>query len=897
MNIFNRFTLRTLQKNKIRTFVTIVGIALSVAMFTSVTSIIVSFQHYLMNMEIVRDGAWEGRMMGTDKKCIDNISSDKRVKSLTEMENLGYARVKDSQNQDKPYIMVEAIDDTFTSYSPVTLVKGRMPKNSTEIVLSRHLEYNGGMKFKIGDVLKLGIGRRYYALRKGEDTTELTVNDPYQDGETWKEEYQKTYTVVGICDRPVLEDYSAAGYTAFTRKGNDKPISYDAFLKFHQPGKSHEIMGKYAKTGAYTTHEDLLRFEGNSTNDRYNQVLYSMGAILIVIIMIGAISLIYSAFSISLGERTKQMGLLKSIGATKKQIRHSVVFEACVLCVAGIPLGIVAGLGGIGITLHGISGLVNKLWADGETVSLHLVVTWQAILIAVVVSFVTVLISAMIPAARAVRIPAIQAIRQSGDIRIRAEKVRTSGLVYRLFGFSGMLAGKNFKRNRKKYRTTVFSLFISIVLFVSATSFSGYMKMSTGGLGAEEEYDVSCYVTNKKDNARKDEKIAGDMCGFGSIDSVSYRKEGYYEMEIPQEYVSREYLEYLEGINPVRIDRKKKTVTISVQLELLDDKAYKSYLEKKGLSVPYYMDKNSLNALVWDGFSMYSDEKITSMDMLRKSGIDAQLLLPKYIKGYYYSNPEDGNCVYMKDDSDKEKKIAKDEAAAVYKVHIAKRMTDAPPAGIENSRWNEQITVLLPYASVKTGALAGLDSPTGYTHFTIMAEQHEKACTDLSNYFENQLSDGEAVSSIMDRAANRDSNQAMIIVIDVFSYGFIILISLISVANVFNTISTNILLRRQEFAMLKSVGMTQKGFRRMMNYECMLYGFKGLAYGLPVSAGLSYLMYKAVGSGMEQTYLFPWQGMIISTVSVFVVVFITMIYAMNKIRRDNTLEALRNENL
>ena len=897
MNIFNRFTLRTLQKNKIRTFVTIVGIALSVAMFTSVTSIIVSFQHYLMNMEIVRDGAWEGRMMGTDKKCIDDISSDKRVKSLTEMENLGYARVKDSQNQDKPYIMVEAVDDTFTSYSPVTLVKGRMPKDSTEIVLSRHLEYNGGMKFKIGDVLKLGIGRRYYALRKREDATELTVNDPYQDGETWKEECQKTYTVVGICDRPALEDYSAAGYTAFTRKGNDKPISYDAFLKFHQPGKSHDIMEKYAKTGAYTTHEDLLRFEGNSTNDRYNRVLYSMGAILIVIIMIGAISLIYSAFSISLGERTKQMGLLKSIGATKKQIRHSVVFEACVLCVAGIPLGIAAGLGGIGITLHGISGLVNKLWADGETVSLHLVVTWQAILIAVVVSFVTVLISAMIPAARAVRIPAIQAIRQSGDIRIRAEKVRTSGLVYRLFGFSGMLAGKNFKRNRKKYRTTVFSLFISIVLFVSATSFSGYMKMSTGGLGAEEEYDVSCYVTNKKDNARKDEKIAGDMCGFGSIDSVSYRKEGYYEMEIPQEYVSREYLEYLEGINPVRIDKKKKTVTISVKLELLEDKAYKSYLQKKGLSVSDYMDKNSLNALVWDGFSMYSDEKITSMDMLRKSGIDAHLLLPKYIKGYYYSNPEDGNCVYMKDDSDKEKKIAKDEAAAVYKVHIAKRMTDAPPAGIENSQWNEQITVLLPYASVKTGALAGLDGPISYTYFTIMAEQHEKACTDLSNYFENQLSDGEAVSSIMDRAANRDSNQAMIIVVDVFSYGFIILISLISVANVFNTISTNILLRRQEFAMLKSVGMTQKGFRRMMNYECMLYGFKGLIYGLPVSAGLSYLMYKAVGSGMEQAYLFPWQGMIISTVSVFVVVFVTMIYAMNKIRRDNTLEALRNENL
>ena len=256
-------------------------------------------------------------------------------------------------------------------------------------------------------------------------------------------------------------------------------------------------MTKYAATGVYKTHEDLLRFEGKSTNNSFNAILYSMGAILMAIIMVGAISLIYSAFSISLSERTKQMGLLKSIGATKKQIRHSVVFEACVLCMVGIPLGIAAGLGGIGITLHGISGLLLKLWSGDTPLRIHLVVTWQAIAIAVIVSFITVLISAMIPAAKAVRIPAIQAIRQSDDIKIRAGKVKTSGLTYKLFGFSGMLASKNFKRNRKKYRTTVFSLFISIVLFVSATSFSGYLKKSSSIADSQQEsYDIGCSVSD-----------------------------------------------------------------------------------------------------------------------------------------------------------------------------------------------------------------------------------------------------------------------------------------------------------------------------------------------------------------------------------------------------------------
>lgn len=896
MNIFSRFTLRTLQKNKMRTLVTIIGIALSVAMFTSVTSIIVSFQQYLMNMEITRDGAWEGRMIATNEQCIQDISKDKRVKGMTVMDNLGFARIDDIRNEDKPYLMVEAIDDSFTDYSPINLLEGRMPKNSSEIVLSKHLEYNGGVKFDVGDTLKLQVGTRYYAEKKGDTPLPIEM-EPFQDGETLKDKSEKTYTVVGICDRPTSEDYSAAGYSAFTKKEAEKARSYDAFLTFTRPQESQDILEKYTTKGAYTTHQDLLRFMGNSTNDRYNRVLYSMGAILIGIIMIGAISLIYSAFSISLSERTKQMGLLKSIGATRKQIRHSVIFEACVLCAVGIPLGLAAGLGGIGITLHAISGWMGKLWSAGETVELHLVVTWQSILIAVIVSFITVLISAMIPASKAVRIPAIQAIRQSSEIKLRGEKVRTSRLTYKLFGFSGMLAGKNFKRNRKKYRTTVFSLFISIVLFVSATSFSAYMKVSTSGLGREENYDISCEVTEPKDGSKTVSEIEKEIEQIGSVDSATYRKEGSGEVEVPEEQVSKEYLDYLEETDPERINRQKKTVVLIVQLELLQEEAYQTYLQEKKIDVSKYMDSKSWNALVWDGFSVYCGKKIKTMNILKAGETDAQLLIPKRIKGYYYSMHEGSNYIYLSNKDGGEKRVSAVEAVKKRPIHLGKKMTAAPPTGVANSRWNEALTIVLPYRAAKDKVFDDMANPMPYTSFALLAEQHEKACTELSDYFENQLRDTSASGSIMDLAANRDSNQALILIIDVFSYGFIILISLISVANVFNTISTNILLRRQEFAMLKSVGMTQKGFRRMMNYECMLYGFKGLLYGLPVAWGLSYLMYKSVAGGLEIKYLFPWQGMLISVISVFVVVFTTMIYAMSKIRKDNTMEALRNENL
>ena len=285
------------------------------------------------------------------------------------------------------------------------------------------------------------------------------------------------------------------------------------------------------------------------------------------------------------------------------------------------------------------------------------------------------------------------------------------------------------------------------------------------------------------------------------------------------------------------------------------------------------------------------------MNILKAGETDAQLLIPKAMKGYYYSMHEGSDYVYLSDEDNGEKRISAAEAVKKHPIHLGKRMTAAPPEGVANSQWNEAVTIVLPYRAADDKVFDNMANPMPYTSFALMAEQHEKACTELSDYFENQLKDSSASGSIMDLAANRDSNQALILIIDVFSYGFIILISLISVANVFNTISTNILLRRQEFAMLKSVGMTQKGFRRMMNYECMLYGFKGLLYGLPVAGGLSCLMYKSVAGGLEVKYIFPWQGMAISVVGVFIVVFTTMIYAMSKIRKDNTMEALRNENL
>lgn len=895
MNIMYQFTYRTLCKNKIRTLVTVIGIALSVAMFTSVTSIIVSMQRYLVCVEAATNGAWEGMMLSTTKTCAKSIIQDKEVTGYTVVDHLGYAKLEKVNDESKPYLIVEGISKNYMKYSPVSLVKGRMPKNAREIVISEHLWYNGGLKYQIGDTLQLKLGKRFL---KG-DNKELTNEQPYEEKEKLQINRTQKYTVVGICERPVSEEYFAAGYTAFTYSEGKDASSCDVFMTFLHPAKCDSLLKKYAKTGSYTTHGDLLRYEGNSLNDRFNQTVYQMGIILIGIIMIGSVSLIYNAFSISLSERTKQYGLLKSIGATKKQIIHSVLFECSVLCLIGIPVGLLAGLGGIGVTLHAISGFMNQLWASQVT-KLHLVITWQSVVISSAVGMLTVVISAMIPAAKAVRIPAIQAIRQSRDIKIAPKQVKTLRIAYWLFGACGMLAGKNFKRNRKKYRTTVFSLFISIVLFVSATSFTGYMQTSTNTLSRNERCDVECTISDAEAGKKTVSQIKKDISRLSAVNSVSYSRKKYSNMEIPQQYIDDTFMKYIREYNQEWIISKKKTVLLPVCVCFIEDSVYQNYLEKKNLDTAQYLDADNLSCLYENDVAILKDKKVYNMKFLKKEKADLSLMLSRKIKGYQYFEREGNYCYYVKEnaDEDEQKKIPAEKASYSYPLHMGEKISGLPPTGAGISSMDMIMTIILPYsAAMRNGMFRDITS-LDEVRYTILAKQHEKACIQLADYMDTQLTNAEqARNSIIDVARDEESGRALIVIISIFSYGFIVLISLISVANVFNTISSNVLLRRQEFAMLRSVGMTQRGVKRMMSYECMLYGLKSLLFGIPVSLLLSYLMYEAMGIGMEVAYMFPWHGILISAVNIFCVVFISMLYTAGKIRKDNPLETLRNENL
>lgn len=899
MNIINRFTLRTLRQNKIRTLVTIIGIALSMAMFTGVTSLIVSFQQYLVQLEIADSGMWQGRLDNVPAEVVKNMQSDSEITGMNVVQNLGAALDEKSLDEEAPFLFLTGIDNEFTDYSAIQLLEGRLPKDSTEIVVSQNWLNTHEQDCQMGDTLTLTYGKRQVELV--EPKVENWEIAGYSEEETLENSSTRQFQIVGICQMPSYQLYMGVlpGNIAFTYVENDadavsaeaqstlKAVDYTVLMRVKHPADLIELLTKYQKQcksagvySAYFTHGSLLRYEGNSTNDEFNSVLYGMAAILIGIIMLGSISLIYNTFSISVSERTKQFGLLKSIGATKRQIRNSVFFEVLVLSLLGIPVGLLAGLGGIAVTLRVVAKILEPMLTIQNAVTLHLVVTPASVWIAILVSFVTVLLSAWLPARKAVKSPVMQSLRQSNDIRIKGRRLRANPLVYRFFGFEGMLATKNYKRNRRKYRATVLSLFMSIVLFVTAASFCMYMQNSVTSFSGQADYDVYCGVTDE-DRGKKDLGTLKEEIGqVEGVTEIAYSKSSMATVKMPLKYYNDDYLRIRreqEYENDEKLWDKYtnggKEWDETVQIYFVEDAMYQNYLEQYHYNVSEYMDTEHPKALVWSRVIVSNREgKIFASQILQEQNFSCQVKFEDW--------DEDGNTVgqYPLD------------------LTMGEISEDTMPLGVEDSGG---ITLVLPYRILEEREIVQqLPARFDQTLFMLRSSDHWTTTAKLTEYVkQNKYYEHYETEHIYDLREAQEAAHASVTIIEIFSYGFIVLITLISLANVFNTISTNIALRRQEFAMLKSVGMTKRGFHHMMNYECLLFGFKGLLYGLPVSFGINYLMYRVMNEGLYGRFLVPWGSLGISVVSVFLVVFLTMFYSYHKMAQDNPIEALRNENI
>ena len=526
MNIMGKVTWKSMWKNRTRTIVTIIGIILSAAMFMAVTTLGYSLWDYLIRTEIHNTGDYFLRLDYTSSEHLDSLSADGRTSKLGSLGILGYTTFEIQKTED--YVIdetcaVAAGDQAFYDMVSIRMEEGRLPQSSTEIVITRNIYYylqEAGLPCEIGETVEL------HAVPKYEEY-EGEIPLPAEG-----EAFTKSYTIVGISESFVrlgdMELYLSHLFT-FADSG-DAPLWYRIYLKTHNPRDAYSVMHEMSEGIAGSTNDPLLAYYGATQYGNYNTVITLICGVLIAIIMVGSVSLIYNAFSISVSERTKQFGLLSSIGATRKHIRRAVFTEAMLLSAIGIPLGLLSGYVGIAITLNILSGRINTLLStSGGAVFLEPKLSWLAAVIAAAIALFTVLISAAIPAGRATRISPIDAIRQKNDYSVPKKTIRVSKAAYRLFGLPGVLSRKYYKVSKKKYRATVISLVISIILFISASSVSTMIHEAVDRTIDTENYDMLCMG----DKATLEEVRNQDF-----VAEAAYYADGYYQVNVPDGMLS-----------------------------------------------------------------------------------------------------------------------------------------------------------------------------------------------------------------------------------------------------------------------------------------------------------------------------------------------------------------------
>ncbi len=900
MNVFRKVTVQSLLKNKTRTVVTIIGIILSAAMICAVTTFSSSFMNYARETTLYTEGNWHGYARSVSYETYEQLHSAQETEHTVYLQRLGYSYAENCENEFKPYIYLLGTGAQAEDVLPIHITAGRYPTSPEEILLPVHLYTNGGVKYAIGDTLTLPLGQRMldgFPMGQEHPCYIYQYGDEVPNGEVLEVRESRTYQVVGFYERLSwrIEERTAPGYTALTvadRKtvpGN----SYDVFFRMEDPKEIYSFMEQAGLNG--TTNPDLLMYSGSFRFDTFSSVLYSLATIVTLLIMFGSVALIYNAFSISVSERTKQFGLLSSLGATKKQLRRMVFFEAFAVSTVGIPLGVLAGVGGIGITLLFVG---DKFRSMGFPIDMHLSVSSAAILIAVVVALITVLISAWIPSRRATKVSAVEAIRLNVDVK-NTKPVRTPKLTYRLFGLPGVLAHKHYKRNSKKYRTTVLSLFMSIVLFVSASAFTDYLSELAFTGFRSVGYDLRFSASGSDFQKLSPHELLNRMTAAKSVTEGSCSQERSITLQPDTELLTKKGISLLEqNKDPSDVQTAH---SFNLYILFVDDAAFSKLLKEQDLDPQPYFNTEKPAALAIDGVTLFNlnSQKYETTNFFAKDSFSVAAKKERHIQGYYCDGEtQDANgnpmMLYVKrqgfqGDGPDRMLLPLQEGYLHTTLQVGDVIYEKPYF----LRDNGSIRFVYPL-SLAENVLADFYPEENHYYFMFNSKNHTESYTALQSILiDNDLN----AKDLQNVAEEEESDRNIITIIRVFSYGFIVLISLIAAANVFNTVSTNIILRRREFAMLRSVGMTQKDFHKMMLFECLLYGSRALLYGLPVACGVTYLIYLSVTEGYETAFHLPWTAIGIAALSVFLVVAATMMYSMKKVKNDNPIDALKNENL
>ncbi|ENJ9653640.1 FtsX-like permease family protein [Clostridium botulinum] len=843
---YKQVTGRYLKANKKRTIITIIGIVLSVALIATIGLFFKGTRDAQVENVMRTVGSYHLMFERANEDLVNKMKNDSRVSSS------GIYTASDPiKVGDKISIQEIVASDKALELLPFNAKEGRLPENEKEVAVE---------KWALG-----------YIDKSAEIGKNIKING-------------KDYTLVGVLENSSVTQMQNAA-TVLMKNNNINTEKANLLVKISSKvdlQKATKELKKFRGRNKVEENNMLLMYQG-AKKDYSTRGLYGAIFIVIGIVVISTIAVIYNSFQISVVERVKQFGLLRAVGTTKKQIRNMVLREATLVAIIAIPLGLLCGI----IAVYSV-GFVFSLIGGDSVLPTKLSISPIILLGSGAVGLFSIYASALIPANFAGKISPLVAISSRATISKEKVNRRKNKLVEKLFKFEGSLALKNIKRNRKRYRITVFSIVISVVLFIS---FKSLIDMSTNfrnELNESQNIHFKIYKSSeglgdqdiKIDDLTLDNKIEDKIKNQSVVDKVygEYRAYNFYGA-IDDKLEVSDVKDIKDVYRKVNVNGQEKTV-MDVSMSIYDNDALeltKNYLKSGSIDIEKLNQEN--------GVIVINKNKVLRPE-LHKSymGPLADLKVGDEISVQYKENQKVYDEKYKDNIEFRKGKVKKVKVMAIVDVPTFNLGSDV-------QHESEKALKVITSPDVMKKLSESKEIKPGYFNIKVKdANEDQLAMNDIEGAIKEDPS--LRIINIIDENKREKSE---VLMMEILVYSFIAVISLIGSVNIINTVTTNIILRKREFAALKSIGLTQKGLKKMVTLEGILYGITGAIYGSVLGCGLSYLLANQLMKSREFVWPVPWQAVVIASVSAILIGYISVLSPLSRIKKENLIEAIREE--
>jgi putative ABC transport system permease protein len=838
MKVLFKLALNNLKKNRTQTFITLIGIILSVILITSIFTLFNSFYSTLKNNLIDSEGSWNYLYADIDASQKAVIDAKPYIKVTYPMVYFSEGKASDDRVGSYELQLIKTDMNGF-KYAPIHLIKGRTPNSPNELLVSDILIKLYPEIYQIGKEVRIDLGT------VSGSNYEITINE------------SKVYTITGSYkgEQSGVPSYSVYTYSdVASMNPNDKIILYVVEKQISTD------MIERVKDFAYSFtdepiglrfHESLLAYSGVNAGD-YGQAITMFTILIFFLVLIvigGASALIYGGFSMTATDLMRQLGLLSSVGATKSQKRLIILIQAAILSVFGIIIGIFLGAGLIFVLLNFVNTQTPNIVVSGG-IKFHF--NTFILSVSILISLITIFISALVPAIKVSKKSAIDLIRQNQQIRL-SKSSKKLPFYLKPFGVEVGLSYKNIKRFNRRHRSTRLSIVLSIVLFLVVIGYSTLIKQSTAIYTPARNYDMSVGLHTEQESIRS--SFYSKIAKLDEIKDYSLIKEYWCFVD------SNLFID-----PPIGFDSKTENISVVI----MDDMALSKYLTKLGLSQDL-LNRNSI-------YNSILINKGITYDLIDQISYEKT-----------YLNVKENDIIDVSYKTGETNQTGNEFVRVSNKLTVVK-ITDQYPLGLDNI---SETPVLI--ISQKTSQLMFNKIITNTTMFitTDNAGMVESAIRSL--YDEKPI--GQLF--INNFSAFHDEGLRNLQTMFLFLYSFVGIIAAISVMNILNSVYTTIMNRRRELTMLKSIGMTQKSLRRMLGFESLFYGFGSILISFPLGFIIVYGIYIIMNSNryVRFDFDFPYLVLIPTGLVVVLIVYLTMLLTLKRLEKDNIIDQLKDETI